>query len=988
MKKLNYTGRTIKCCTPVVNVGLSLMIKCLFIFSILYTLSESGLTAQDNSAQEKNNPSLVYDEIPVNVIVDGVGNFYLDVLYTGNDLLFVNIQDLFNTLKISCSAGIKEDCLEGFIEDENRTYFIDLNLGQVKVGDNVIRSANRIIKEMGIIYLESSLFEEAFGITLAFNYRALSIALKSKFELPVIKMNRIEKMRSNISKIKGEVVADTLVKRNYHLFKPGMLDWAVSSFQTLNGSTDNQFSLGIGAELLYGEADLSVYYYDRYKFDDRQLQYMWRWVDNDKSIIKQAQVGKISGQTISFLTAPVIGAVIRNSPTTVRKAKGFYTINEFTEPNWTVELYINNVLVDYTKADASGSFVFKVPIVYGFTSMKLKFYGPMGEERIEERTMNVPYTVMPAGEFEYGLSAGVVEDSSLSRFGKAEFNYGVNRFLTVGGGVEYLSSIPDGAIIPYAKITLQPFGKLTINGEYAHGVRTRAILNYYLYKSAVFEIDYTKYVEGQLATRFNAPEELKARLSVPLKFKKINGFAKIDFTKLDYKTFSYNQAGFMVSAYYKQFSANSSAQVNWIENRQAFITSDLSISYRMKRGYTLRPSARYYVSEKRLLSYKLSVEKSLPKGYLTVSYERNFSYNDNFVNLGFKYDLKFARTGLSAAHSKGKIYMSESAQGSVAFGSGNRKVYGSINTSVSKGGISLYPFLDVNNNGIFDKGEKMVKIASVGISGGKPIFSETDSIVRIPDLNSFVSYKIEFNNNDLENIAWRFKNNVYSVLVDPNQFKRVDIPVIAVGEVNGMISMNTNSTLKGIGRIVVRFYIRNSSVAVAETLSESDGYVYYLGLSPGEYIASLDSAQLSLLDFTADKVQIPFKIENLEDGDIADGINFILSSSKNPKAESRRTNTDNAIHIINHEVTEKPVSTDDESFTLQLAAFKMEKNAETLRLKLEKYLGNRLDIINENGIFKLRMAGLKTHTEINETLSVLRAAGITKVWIISLKAKQ
>ena len=112
-----------------------------------------------------------------------------------------------------------------------------------------------------------------------------------------------------------------------------------------------------------------------------------------------------------LLDAPVVGASISNSPNNqFEKLHGYYNINEYTEPNWTVELYINDVLVDYTVADASGLFVFKVPIVYGYTTLKLKFYGPMGEERIEERTRNVPFTFMPAKKLEYNVSGGVLQD--------------------------------------------------------------------------------------------------------------------------------------------------------------------------------------------------------------------------------------------------------------------------------------------------------------------------------------------------------------------------------------------------------------------------------------------------------------------------------------------------------------------------------------------------------------------------------------------------
>jgi hypothetical protein len=35
-----------------------------------------------------------------------------------------------------------------------------------------------------------------------------------------------------------------------------------------------------------------------------------------------------------------------------------------------VELYVNNILVDYKRADASGFFTFEIPLIYGTTNVK------------------------------------------------------------------------------------------------------------------------------------------------------------------------------------------------------------------------------------------------------------------------------------------------------------------------------------------------------------------------------------------------------------------------------------------------------------------------------------------------------------------------------------------------------------------------------------------------------------------------------------------
>ena len=775
-------------------------IRYLFLFLICpVSLIKGAIIPTD----DKEKTGLIYEIIPVRVMTDGYKTFYLDALYTNKKILYIDIVKLFSTLKIPCFSEQNGNSLTGFIESEDQTYLIDYEKGILKTGTRLTQTLTGLVKDKGVLYLESKLFTELFGITLNFNYRTLYIQLISKHELPLIKLQRIEKTRSNLSKLKGEVFADTVLKRNYHLLKFGALDWSISTNRSETGSGSNNLALAVGTEIFYGEADLQVNYYDRQKFDNRQLFYLWRWVDNDKPIIKQAQIGTISTQTISYINAPVVGFSIRNSPTTIRKSKGYYFIKEFTEPNWDVELYINNVLVDYTKADASGFYVFKVPIVYGYTTLKFKFYGSMGEERTSERIKNIPYTVMPAKEFEYGFSAGIVENNNTSRFARGELNYGVNRYFTIGGGAEHLSSITNGSNIPFLTATLQPFNNLTLNTEYAHGVRTKAHLNYYFKKDISLDLEYTNYVVGQRATIQNADEEVKARLSAPFSFKKLRGFARIDWTQLVYNSFKYNQTNIMFSVYYKLLSANSSTQVNWLKGRIPNITSDLNLLYRFGKGYTFRPSIQYNVYKNAVTMYNLTLEKYISKGDISIAYERIISSNTTIINLNFKYDLNFARTNVSVSqqkqrteHSekpeKASTVFSESVQGSLVFGRGNKYIYKSNNPSVGRGGISFYPFLDINQNGKFDKGESMVKLSTSRIMHSK-IINEKDSILSIPDLMAFTWYTFEFKDTDLGNIAWRFKKKRYKIIIDPNQFKRVDVPIVPVYEIEEMAYLNCSS---------------------------------------------------------------------------------------------------------------------------------------------------------------------------------------------------
>jgi hypothetical protein len=872
---------------------------------ILFILIRVEASAKVYPFDDKDKDStMVYVSIPIRVSAEGYKDFYLEAFYTNKKSLFINVEVLYRTLNIACKAGPKENTLSGFIGDESHPYLIDYDAKQIKVGNTTISNQSGLIKEQNAIYLESSLFTETFGINMTFNYRELSVRLKANFELPLIKQTRIEKMRANLSRIKGAQLADTVLQRNYHLFKFGTMDWMAASAQSWkisnklpvgsgsendiqtvqipNRTINNQLGIGVGTELLFGEADVYVNYNDRQKFDNQQLYYLWRWVDNNNPMIKQAQLGTISTQTVSFIDAPIVGASIRNAATTLRKATGYYTINEFTFPNWDVELYINDAMVDHTRSDATGIYMFKVPNVYGYSTLKLKFYGPMGEERTEERTINVPYTLMPKYELEYGLTGGFVQDSLSSRFGRGEFNFGVNRFLTIGGGFEYLSSIPTRGMIPYLTATFQPTNKLTLYGEYDRGVKIRGLMNYYIGKDILLELDYAKFVEGQQATRFNAPEERKAKLSIPFRDKLLNGFARFDYAQLLYKTFTYNQSGVMVTANYLNFGANSYTQLNWIGQCAPFITSDLILSYRFLNNYIIRPSAQYNAGKNMFSTYKVEVEKYIPNGLLSLSYQRNSIMRDYYITVNFKYDLNFARTNSAASLTRTRMYTSQSAQGSLAFGSGNQYTHKSNNPSMSKGGISLYPFLDLNHNGIFDPGEPMVNInTALRISGGKINYNKKDSILRITELTAFTSYIIEFKDNNLENIFWRFRKKTYQIVIDPNQFKRINIPIVIVGEVNGMAYKHVGNDLQGMGRIQIKIYDKNTNKLIGETLSESDGFYSYMGLDPGEYVARVDSTQLSNLFMIAEPDRKDFITKESKEGEIVSNVDFVLQSGFN-----------------------------------------------------------------------------------------------------------
>jgi hypothetical protein len=243
------------------------LLVCCIIFSSLH------VNAVNEIIDIKLEPVVAFDEVPVSFVVNGKLKFEIDVIITESNKVYINIEELFNSLGIKCIQGNQGNNLIGFIENEKNSYHIDYNASEIVIGEKTIKAVNGFMKESDAIFIESTVITEAFGFNIIFNFRSLSIKLDANFELPAAKQARLEQMRQNVAKLqsKSEIPVDTIIGRNYHIFSGGVIDWSASSYQAQDQKTNNKFSLYAGSELLGGEARVGINYYSETDFDRRQL---------------------------------------------------------------------------------------------------------------------------------------------------------------------------------------------------------------------------------------------------------------------------------------------------------------------------------------------------------------------------------------------------------------------------------------------------------------------------------------------------------------------------------------------------------------------------------------------------------------------------------------------------------------------------------------------------------------------------------------------
>jgi cell division protein FtsN len=379
--------------------------------------------------------------------------------------------------------------------------------------------------------------------------------------------------------------------------------------------------------------------------------------------------------------------------------------------------------------------------------------------------------------------------------------------------------------------------------------------------------------------------------------------------------------------------------------------------------------------------------------FLNLSYEQNFENGLKLGELGLRYDFSFAQTGVTARQANKITSFIQYARGSLIHDRETKYFGGDNRPNVGKGGISILPYLDINSNGIKDPGEPKVYGLNMHASGGRVEKGIRDTITRILGLEPYTNCFIELDPNSFENIAWRLPFTTLNVAVDPEVLKLVEIPVTVSGEANGSVTIEQEGEKRGIGRVIMK--ITTDSMKPAGTaLTEENGFYSYFGLAHGKYYVMVDTAQLRRLNMISEPEMLEFEIKAVIDGDIADGLDFTLKLKQadtavmKPEAISKPVIRKDTTYMVVHEVVEELLTITEDSWAIQLGAFKKKSNAEAYRKKLEKLLGKKVEIVIEGDFYKVRVLDLSTRKEVDDDIETLRKNGVTELWVIRLKAKQ
>lgn len=721
--------------------------------------------------------------IPVKIHVQGIGSYMAEVVEDSRTGTFlIEPGGLLNFLRIEHTVSITGDTIRGVFTDKKKTFLIDAKRSQIlSEGTRIPVQRTKIIKKDSLIFMATDLYKELFGLHLSVNRLTQTTEMKSYSDNLIFKQLAEKEIKQSLHYIGKASLSDSVIKRAYHLFRPGAIDWTLRSVQTVRKPVTVEADLGAGIEFLGGEATALLNYSNLNGFREENQHYHWRWVNNDIRFISQIWAGKVNTGSLMEISRPTHGFLISNAGTRFEQIPGTYRITGYTQPGWTVRLFLNNVLVASAVADAAGFYYFDVPKVYGSSVVKLRFFGPYGEERLREKSSAAPFTMVKPGKLEYQLAGGVSDFNSLAGFGRGLVQLGLFPFLTFGGGFEYIFDPETSHQVPLVQGTFHPARGLFFSANYDHEVRTRGQLLYQLPKSQAIEVQYTGFESGQKVIPAEIREELTFSVSSPVSLFGKTGFTAGSYRWTNTPSGDKNLAELTYSTTGRKFSPHLAAHVSWEENKDPLLSAFVAAGIKLGSSTLLRPALFVDITNREALHLRAELEhRILKSGYLSLFAGRDVKLNKNILQFELRYDIPFARAGFSARTYDQVPEVSQSLGGSFITGSG--KTIAGSGMMAGKSGLIIIPFIDLNQNGIFDESEPLSDELNIRINNGLIQKKPDDAAIYISGLESHSICYIELEASASEKGSLRPVINHLTVETDPNQLKRIYIAMIREGQ--------------------------------------------------------------------------------------------------------------------------------------------------------------------------------------------------------------
>ncbi len=801
------------------------------------------------------------------------------VQYNG-ETIFLPVIDLFTLLEISVEGNIQEGIIHGNFVTKNEKFEIDLLNAKAKCYGNTINLDNTmIIQTQTDIFLRIDLFKELFKLNLNFDFTELTVFLPLNTDFPAyIKLKRqLAYKRLKNEKVKALDIQYLPYKRE--LFKAGIVDWMVSASPL--GNQAQFFQMNLGSMLLGGDLSVQGGGNSVRGFETDRINYRWHYFAEKGPYLSQVIIGEVNPG--GFLARNLKGFLVTNKPQIREKYFQTSTI-EGVAPgeNWDIELYINNVLVDYTRTDQSGMYTFLIDIEYGSTRTMVKKYGPNGEIEIDEKFITVPHTLLKKNKIEYTLAAGMQSSRvEAKKYVAGNFYYGLFNSLTFGINTEAPIKSDSSNTGPAAALDMnyKLRGDLLLSGSYSPGHSMNGGFNFRIPGFINTNGNYTIYNLDSERNTLHKSSTGTLSLSAPFKYKRnrLTLRYRLSIDQFPDRQIAHTNFGASISAFKIHINFIGNYKKTTYESRYiSLMASQIFASTSLVRF--IRPQFRFNYDHKLNELTKAGIylnKRIFRRGQLTLSLERNMQSHSNTIMATFHIFNGFADFSSKIISSGDNYSMVQTQKGSVQFNQDAKRFRFNRRNGVGFGSAVIRPFLDANYNGKLDDEEEILTGLRAKMAGAAISHQGKDDLWYYDRLRPYDQYTIDIDEYSLDNPLLLPSAEAYEVLINPNSVTSIYVPIITAGEITGMVERKIDKGTIGVGG--VKIIAKNEKTGKEfEIITFNNGEYFHLGLPPGMYRAFVPDKQLENTGYKVQPTSIPFQIKTVENGDYVDNLNFIL----------------------------------------------------------------------------------------------------------------
>lgn len=799
--------------------------------------------------------------------------------------------------------------IETVVQPGNIPLRIDPAARTMKLGnDRRVLADSDMVAADGEIYLATGLLSSTFSLEWAVSWPDLEVAVLDPGTLPLARRLRRESyLRTRLNQ--SEVPAYSAMRLGLERqgVKGLVFDYSVLT-PTTSVVDGGAYSTTLGLDVLGGSFAAGLQSQNGAGRAPR-ADVSWTGIWRESPYLAQLQLG--DGISSGPRSRTQRGVSFSNSPYVRPATLGNVPFGGELGPGWTVEAYRGGRLVGFDSVNALGQFSFDVPVQYGENPVDFVAYGPFGELREFNRTYRVRTEGLPAGRLEYGLSAGQCRTTRCSATGNLDLRYGLSTRWTARAGVEqfwrdslgslshpYIGMLGNvgnavtveaeavGDAVLHGLARFEPSVNLALQAEgnrFARGVRDPILtpdgrLNQWTFSAFLrpvsrlggtyFEASLDR-IDGQssdlISGRLGGSLQVSdVRLLPSMRFEKTEG-AGDSFTRTFYALNTFMLPRPSLGKVLGSLTARTTFEVEQgagVSSASGFIGIPIIRGLRSETGVS-------WFKGMRGASFSMLIAAELPsvRSFTTIA----------------------AGGGVPAM---GTQYV----QGSAIYNPAGGRVDFEAGPSLQRGGVTGRVFLDLNGNGRFDKDEEPLPGVRV-VVGPTFAFSDSSGAYHVWDLLPFEPTPVMVDSTTLASPLWIPGFASASVEPSPNRYRRLDVPVLPGGAVEGMVvwadrrtgdqpvrdsvaaaeadSAGDVGTSRPSAGIALVFKHRPSGEQRVIT-TFSDGGFYVMGLRPGEWEISVDKRCLGLLRASAEVAKFTIKAD--AEGDSVSGLTIELAN--------------------------------------------------------------------------------------------------------------